>query len=71
MCLETDESKRVTAFDLEKLPYFRKLLQKSPLRRMDSPGIQKKYSTASQKYVGNNASSQQIIKKYNFLASKD
>lgn len=38
---------------------------------MDSPVIQKKYSTASQKYIGNAGSSQKIIKRYNFLASKD
>lgn len=38
---------------------------------MDSPVIEKKYSTASQKYIGTTGSSQQIIKKYNFLASKD
>lgn len=47
-------------------------MEKSPLRRMDSPVIEKKYSSASQKYVGaTNSTSQQIIKKYNFLASRD
>ncbi len=46
-------------------------MDKSPLRRMDSPVIEKKYSTASQKYVGPaNNLNQQNIQKYNFLMPK-
>lgn len=39
MCMEIDEQKRATAADLEQLPYFRRMMEKSPLRRMDSPVI--------------------------------
>lgn len=72
MCMEIDEQKRVTAAELEKLPYFRRLMEKSPLRRMDSPVIDKKYSSTSQKYVGNNAQSynQEAFQRHNFLISK-
>ena len=36
---------------------------------MDSPVIEKKYSSASQKYVGNNT--QQSIQRHNFLVPKE
>lgn len=46
-------------------------MDRSPLRRMDSPVIEKKYSTASQKYVGpQNTVSQQAIQRHNFLMPK-
>lgn len=69
--MEIDEPKRATAFDLEKLPYFQRLMDRSPLRRMDSPVIEKKYSTASQKYVGSgNLVNQQTLQRHNFLMPK-
>jgi hypothetical protein len=38
---------------------------------MDSPGLDKKFSTTSQKYVGTpNTLSQHTIQRHNFLMSK-
>jgi len=37
--MEVDETKRVSALDLEKLAYFQRLLDRSPQRRIDSPVI--------------------------------
>ena len=69
--MEIDETKRITAVELEKLPYFRRLMEKSPLRRMDSPVIEKKFSSASQKYMGGpNTIPQQSIQRHNFLVPK-
>lgn len=52
-------------------------MDKSPLRRIDSPTMQKKYSSASQKFIGNDNNSNgesvlnQVMKKFNFLASNE
>lgn len=47
-------------------------MDKSPLRRMDSPLIEKNYTSSSQRFLGNaNTSSQRLISRYNFLATKD
>ena len=46
-------------------------MDKSPLRRMDSPLIEKNYASKSQRFLGNNTSSQRMISRYNFLAPKD
>lgn len=67
--METDESKRITAFEMQELSYFKRLMEKSPLRKVDSPTIEKKFSSASQKYVGtsNSISNNHIVQKHNYL----
>ena len=42
-------------------------MEKSPARRYDSPLIEKKYSSASQKYVGSLNPSNHIVQKHNIL----
>lgn len=70
--MEIDESKRVTAFELEELPYFRKIFEKSPLKRFESPTLDKKFVAESQKNViPSSIGSQQVIQRHNFLLPKD
>lgn len=44
-------------------------MEKSPLRKVDSPTIEKKYSSTSQKYVGpsNSINNNHIVQKHNYL----
>lgn len=48
------------------------MLEKSPLRRMDSPAILKKYLTTSQKYVGAAGTlTSQNNQRHNFFMPKE
>ena len=42
-------------------------MEKSPTRRYESPLIEKKYSSASQKHVGSLNPSNHIVQKHNML----
>lgn len=58
--------------DLEKLPYFQKILQKSSRRGMESPLMDKKLSSASQKYLGSSKSiAHNSIHRRNFIFPKE
>lgn len=59
--------KRITAFELQEMAFFKKIMEKSPLKRIESPTVEKKFSSASQKYVGGSLNTNHIVQKHNYL----
>ena len=59
----------MAAAELRELPYFHRLMEKSPGKRVESPTIEKKYSSASQKYVGLSTpiNNNHIVQKHSYL----
>jgi hypothetical protein len=69
--MKVDEGERITTLELEALPFFRKLFEKSPLKKMEMPVVEKNV-LGSQKMVGPAQTlSQQTIQKHNFLVPKE
>jgi hypothetical protein len=69
--MQVDESKRLSTLELKALPFFSKLLERSPLKKMEMPIVEKNV-LGSQRVVGPvQTLSQQTIQKHNFLVPKE